>query len=769
MVGNTIAHYRVTAKLGAGGMGEVYRARDTKLERDVALKLIPESALTDPAARERLVHEARTASHLNHPNICTIHEVGEAAGNYFIAMELVEGKPLSGLIGHEGLHIEQVIHYGTQIADALAHAHERGVIHRDLKPANVMITPEGRAKVLDFGLATRTRSELDDATRSRVSLEQKDAIAGTLPYMAPEVLRGKLADARSDIWAFGVLLYEMAAGALPFRGDSGFDLTSAILRDAPPPMSAPVPPGLAKIVHSCLAKETAQRYQRAGEIRAALETITLQSIYGPHPVSQEIKISAPSPPALARRPIQQSALFHIDCIAVFPLANPNPDPDLEYLAVGIPGSIIHSLSQMPGLRVIAWNSVARNRDREEDPLAIGRSVGARAVLTGRIWQRGNKLRLHVDLLDTTTGEELWGDQYDRDLTELFSVQDEISHEVSQRLRLKMTREAESRLTKRYTDNVEAYQLYVRARRWCEKRSAEGFKRGTEYLSQAIQMDPNYALAHAELSQCISVPCYYGSVDPNLAYPKARAAALRALEIDPNLAEAHEVLATILKNYDWNWIDAEKEYKRAIELNSNYATAHYHYSYLLAELGRFEEAIREATEALSRDPMSALLNAGLAFVLLHARKLDECIEQALTAAEVDPNMTLCYLIFGTAYEQQGKYREAIEAYKKGIALGGAVALSKAFIGHVYAKIGEREKALDVLRQLQELSKTRYVPSVASAIVYDGLMEKDFAIEALNRACENRDTDLIMIKVWPHFDNLRDDPRFQEIERRVGLRQ
>ena len=459
----------------------------------------------------------------------------------------------------------------------------------------------------------------------------------------------------------------------------------------------------------------------------------------------------------------------IDSIAVFALANPNPDPDMEYLAVGIPGSIIHSLSQIPGLRVIAWNSVAQNKDREEDPLTIGRSVGARAVLIGRIWQRGNKLRLHVDLLDTANGEELWGNQYDRDLTEVFSVQDEISREVSQRLRLKMTGEAESRLKKRYTENIEAYQLFVRARRWCEKRSAEGFRRGTEYLSQAIQMDPNYALAHAELAQCISVPCYYGSVDPNVAYPKARVAALRALEIDPNLAEGHEVLATILKNYDWNWTGAEKEYRRAIELNPNYATAHYHYSYLLAELGRFEEAIREATEALSRDPMSALLNAGLAFVLLLARKLDQCIEQALTATEVDPNMTLCYWILGTAYEQQGKYRDAIETHEKCIALGGAVAFSKVFIGRAYAKSGEREKAWDVLRELQELSKTRYVPSIASAIFYDSLIEKDLAIEALQRACENRETNLVFLKVWPHFDNLRDDPRFQEIERRVGLRQ
>ncbi len=459
----------------------------------------------------------------------------------------------------------------------------------------------------------------------------------------------------------------------------------------------------------------------------------------------------------------------IDSIAVFPLENDSTDPDTEYLAVGIPGSIIHNLSRIPRLRVISWRSASSGENQQSDPLAIGRKLGVRAVLIGRIWQRENKLRLHVDLLETANGEEIWGDQYDRDLTELFSVQDEISHEVWQRLRLKMTGEAEGQLTKRYTENIEAYQLYVRARRWCEKRSAEGFRRGMEYLSQAIQMDPNYALAHAELAQCISVPCYYGSVDPNVAYPKARVAALRALEIDPNLAEGHEVLATILKNYDWDWTGAEKEYKRAIELNPNYATAHYHYSYLLAELGRFEEAIREATEALSRDPMSALLNAGLAFVLLHARKLDQCIEQALTAAEVDPNMTLCYWTLGTAYEQQGKYREAIEAYEKCIALGGAVGFSRAFIVFVHGKSGERARAWKELRELQELSKTRYIPFVAFVIAYVGLMEKDLAIEALERACDNRETNLILIKVWPHFDDLRDDPRFQEIERRIGLRQ
>jgi len=457
----------------------------------------------------------------------------------------------------------------------------------------------------------------------------------------------------------------------------------------------------------------------------------------------------------------------IDSIAVFPLSTAMPDPDLEYLSVGIPGSIIHSLSHIPGLRVIAWNSLSRHGE-EEDPLAIGRSVGAKVILIGRMWQRGAKLRLHVDLLDTVNGEAVWGEQYDRDLTEIFAIHDDVAREVSARLRVKLTREDTTRLTKRHTENVEAYQLYVRARRWCEKRSAEGFARGAEYLTRAIELDPNFALAHAELAQIISVPCYYGAVDPNIAYPKARAAALRALELDPNLPEAHEVLATTLKNYDWNWGAAEKEYKLTIDLNPNYATAHYHYSYLLSEQCRHDEAIREATEALSRDPMSGLLNAGLAFVLLHSRRYDSCIEQAHTAIEVDPNMTLSYLTLGTAYEQKGMYRESIAAYKKGIALGGAVFVQKAFIGHAHATSGDHAKAWAIVEELIELSKTNYVPEFDFAIVYDGLGEKELAIDALQRGYANRCTHLIFLKAWTQFDNVRDDPRFREIERRIGLR-
>ena len=458
----------------------------------------------------------------------------------------------------------------------------------------------------------------------------------------------------------------------------------------------------------------------------------------------------------------------IDSIAVFPFVTSAPGPDLEYLSAGIPGSIIHSLSLVPRLRVIAWNSLAYSRGGESDPLSIGRSVGAKVILVGRIWQRNSKLRLHVDLIDTTNGEALWGEQYDRELTELFAVHDDIAREVSARLRVKLTGQDTSRLTKRYTQNVDAYHFYVRARRWCEKRSAEGFKRGAEYLARAVDLDPNFALAHAELAQIISVPCYYGAVDPNIAYPKARTTALRALELDPELPEAHEVLATVFKNYDWNWDAAEKEYKLTIGLNPNYAVARYHYSYLLAEQGRFEEAIYEATEAVSRDPMSPLLNAGLAFVLLNARRLDRAIEQALTALEVDANMVLSYWSLGLAYEQKGLFEQAIDAYQKSIDAGSAPVFPTAFLVHVYARSAQRDRALLCLTQLEELSKTRYVPQIAFVIAYVGLGEIQLALDALERSCALRETNLVFVKVWYHFDALRQHPRFQEVERRVGLR-
>jgi len=458
----------------------------------------------------------------------------------------------------------------------------------------------------------------------------------------------------------------------------------------------------------------------------------------------------------------------IDSIAIFPLFNADSDPDTDYLSVGIPGSVIQSLSRIPGLRVIVWGMLADLKDIGFDPLAIGRKLQVKAVLTGRICVRSTRLRLQVDLIDTVNGRELWGDQYDRELTELFKVQDEVSTEVSHKLRLKLSGEDQTQVTRRYTDDIEAYRLYVRGRRYGEVRSVEGFKKAVECLQQAVRRDPGYALAYAELAQVLHTPAYYGSVSPHYVYPKAREIALKALAMDDTLAEAHDALATVKQNYDRDWIGSEKEYKRSVELNPNYPVGRFHFAMHLAMLGRFEEAVREAREGQTRDPVSGIMNAGLAWILVTAREFDWCIEQSHTAIDVDPTVTLSYIALGTAYEQKRMYAEAISSYEKGISIGGALALSKAFLGHVYGSVGDHDKARGILYEFETMSHRAYVPALNRAIIYDGLKETDLGIQALEQSFRDRDTLIISIKVWPQFDHLRTDPRFPDIERRLGLR-
>src|SRR5205823_2817515 len=435
--------------------------------------------------------------------------------------------------------------------------------------------------------------------------------------------------------------------------------------------------------------------------------------------------------------------------------------------VGIPGSVIQSLSRIPGLRVIAWGMLADLKDIGFDPLAIGRKLQVKAVLTGRICVRSTRLRLQVDLIDTVNGQELWGDQYDRELTQLFKVQDEVSIEVSHKLRLKLSGEDQTQVTRRYTDDIEAYRLYVRGRRYGEVRSVEGFKKAVECLQEAVRKDPGYALAYAELAQVLHTPAYYASVSPHEAYPKAREIALKALAMDDTLAEAHDALATVMQNYDRDWIGSEREYRRSIELNPNYPVGRFHFAMHLSVLGRFEEAIKEAREGQAREPVSGIMNAGLAWILVTAREFDWCIEQSRTAIDVDPTVTLTYIAMGTAYEQKKMYPEAISSYEKGIEIGGALALSKAFLGHVYGSAGNRDKAREILHELESMSLRGYVPALDRAIVYDGLKETEAGIQALEESFRDRDTLLIYIKVWPHFDNLRLDPRFAGMQRQLGL--
>jgi TolB-like protein/Tfp pilus assembly protein PilF len=458
----------------------------------------------------------------------------------------------------------------------------------------------------------------------------------------------------------------------------------------------------------------------------------------------------------------------IDSIAVFPLFNAASDPDTDYLSVGIPGSVVQRLSRLPGVRVVAWGMLSSLNGTGFDPLSIARDLQVKAVLTGRLCLRSTRLRLQFDLLDAKSGQELWGDQYDRDVTELFKVQDEVSTEVSHQLRVKLSGEDQRQVTRRYTEDIEAYRLYVKGRRYGEVRSVEGFKKAVEYLQEAVRRDPNYALAYAELAQVLHTPAYYGSVSPHDVYPKSREIALKALSMDDTLAEAHDALATVMQNYDRDWMGSEREYRRTIELNPNYPVGRFHFAMHLAMRGQFEEAIKQAREGQIREPVSGIMNAGFAWILVTARQFEWCIQQALTTIEIDPTITLPYIALGTAYEQKGMYTEAVSAYEKGIAIGGAVALSKAFLGHVYASAGNRDKAFEILQELEAMSARAYVAALDRAIVYDGLKDVNAGIEALEQSFKDRDTLLLSIKVWPQFDHLRADPRFLDLERRLGLR-
>jgi DNA-binding winged helix-turn-helix (wHTH) protein/tetratricopeptide (TPR) repeat protein len=451
-------------------------------------------------------------------------------------------------------------------------------------------------------------------------------------------------------------------------------------------------------------------------------------------------------------------------VAVFPLANPDGSPDAEYLLSGIPGSIIRGLSPLPGLTVVAGGVVAGNGNREGNAQAFGRKFSVGTAITGRLLQRRTKLRLQVDLVDTKTGETLWADQYDRDFAELFLVQDDVVREVSKQLRLNLG-EKNTRLSKHCTENAEAYQLYLRGRHWCESRTAEGFRKGVEYFKNAIQIDSQYALAYAELATVLYLPGYYGMVRPQESFPNARSAAERALELDDGLVEGHEALAT-LNLFDWRWEDAEREYKRCLEINPNHALSHFHYSAYLAELGRYPEAIREATEAQTRDPLSGLINAGLAWTLWAARQYEKGLQQALIATELNPQSILARVAAGACYEQSGMYRESIKEFEEGIQRNGS-SIFVGFQGHAFARSGDRASAWNNIRKLQDLSKERYVAPSHLAIVFSGLDEKDLAIQALQTAYENRDSFLVFLRMLPQFDNLRSDARFQDLLHRMNF--
>ncbi len=779
LIGKKIAHYHILEQLGAGGMGVVFRAHDEQLDRDVAFKLLPDETVESETARSRLLREARTASRLSHPHICHVYEAGEADGHVYIAMELLDGRALSDAIPPGGFPLETVLRIGTQIAEALAHAHRNGVIHRDLKANNVIVTSEGRAAVLDFGLAKRELTE-DESTSERLSVAPTatGVVVGTPAYLSPEVLQGGRATAQSDIWALGVVLYDMVTGELPFHGRSIAELGSAILKDPPEPLPERTHPGLRAIIQRCLAKEPSQRYKLAGEVEAALHA--LQPGSGPvgghaHPRWGRLAAYAAGVAVAAVTVLMGTGVIRwpgqigggssktpIRSLAVLPLANLSGDPRQEYLVDGLTDELIADLASIKSLKVISRTSAMRYKGASKPLPEIARELGVDGIVEGSVLRSNDRVRIKVQLIEAANDRHLWTQSYDRDMRDVLTMQSEVGRDIAERIDAELTPGAQGRVTSPRQVNPQAYELYLRGRYYWNKRTEDALLEALDNFDQAIRIDSTYAVAYAGLADAyLLMPVYAGS-PPRESYPRARAAALKALKIDEHLAEAHASLGRVKLFYDWDWAGAETEFKRAIELKPSLSTAHHWYSICLRDVGRLDEALAEAKRALELDPVNLIINTNLGDTFFYAGQFDQAVAQHRKTLLLDADFAQAHLYLGRALEQEGKLQDAVAEFRK--AGKGPHALGD--LARAYALAGKRADATKLLNELLDLSKRGASLEVDMALVHLALGDRDQTFQYLEKAYKER-SGLNDLKVDPRFGSLRKDARFQDLLVRLGL--
>lgn len=789
MLGQRFSHYVIEQKLGEGGMGVVYRARDEKLQRDVALKFLGTLPIATSASHERALQEARAISALNHPNICTVYEVGEFDGRPFIAMEFVEGRPLSIEIPSIGLSLEQVERYGMQLADALAHAHSRGVVHRDLKASNVIITPSGRLKVLDFGISRRIepgKASTNGTTVLDQSWESQHTFTGTLPYVAPEILKGQDADVRSDVWSLGVLLYEMASGHRPFRGATAFELSAAILHERAPAFNPPQPPILQSVIEKCLDKDPGQRYQSAGEVRAALEaastashthdflptpqaTAAKRSVFAPRNIvvfvvlvavaagllyMQQARTRKPAPPLPGA----------IQSAAVLPLENLSGDPSQDYFADGMTDALITELSQIRKLRVISRTSVMQYKHAQKPLDQIAQELNVDAIIEGSVVRSGERVRISAKLYQTNVEGALWAGNFERNFTDVLALQSDVASAIARSIQVELSSAEQSQMARSRSVVPEAYEAYLKGRYEAEKRTPEAFQDAAQYFQQAIQRDETFAAAYAGLADTSLYMSNYQVGPASVLIPQAKRAAERALELDPRLAQAHTSLAAI-RFYHLEGGDIESEFLRAIALDPGYAQALHWYAMYLAAVGRREESIREIKLAREIDPKSLIINANSGFIYYLAADYDHAEEAEKNTIQMDPSFVSAHEYLGQIYVEKKQFPEAIGEFRTALSLGPGDMTRQADLAHAYGRAGQTREAQEILHDMQAGQGKNYVSSYDFAVVYAGLHDAKNTLDWLEKAYVERNGRLTNLAVHPQFAFLRRESRFQDLVEKI----